>query len=856
MSSKVDYVSSSKMYIQQLYTSLGDAAICPKNNVAIELEGTTDEILTQLSEITNQSIIYNPEIFDDEYYNIVYSENNLSSAIQELFDSRDYEVIYNEHSIIIKKLPVVFIAGLIKQKSSLITLPYAAIKVMHKEIFTTSDENGNFHLSTTLPADLIISYLGHRDTIIRVNDQSDPDVIVELEADNELQEIVITGAEHSNNLINRYDYSGDKIQKLTKEIPGIGGNDDLLHATRGVAGISSGNGGIGGYFIRGGNNSQNLFLLDGVSVYNPFHSFGLTSIVTADVSQNLQIYKSGFRARHADKSSGIIDVKIKEGNAQTFHTHGDINTQDGSISMQGPILKEHTSFFISGRSTTLSGPFNNIVRDAIYRTNQAENSTSYYDIVLKLRSQINPRNTLEFTAYKSDDIISGELEPSSDIDENEQRLHWGNELYTLKWSSTLSSQFITNLRISSNSYFTDYQILNEFDDEEQNVLYIDNSSINQDFNIDLRLDALINERLRLQTGLTLLTKQYAPNSNILTEDSDEIDTDEQLSIASLSNITGEVEELESMQWSWYGELLLENSRHRLIAGYRLNQYLHDEYSLLSLLPRLSYNYFLNDKHRLELSISQTAQYDQLLSLSDLYLPQDIWLPSNERLVPQRGWHYNASYNMSNNRFIIRNELFLKLIDGITYSTYNPIDGAFTGLNLYTVQGKSKVFGYELSGEYISPACHLFSSLSISKSSHQFNEINLGNEYPSQFDRRLEFKLMGSFNISERLKIGFVNSMASGHPLLVTEPVNEELGLAPLDINLGGSKNQQRDRFMHRLDLSLIYSFQTKRIQHRIKVNLYNSYNISQPLYYVNDGSGLEPSFSLPTIFSIAYSFNF
>ncbi len=836
--------------------SLGLQLMAQEAKDDISLRGTMVEILGELSERIHTPLIYNPDIFDDQIRDITITNDSIDEAITRLIASQDLVIIRTDESIIIKKKPSINYTGSISQQGSLVSLPYAAIKIKDKDIYTVSDEYGRFHIKTTLPAELQISYLGHRDTTIVLLDNSGMDLKITLRSDNELEEIVIQDTEQNQNLLNRYTYQGDKIKRLTKEIPGIGGNNDLLNATRGIAGISSGNGGIGGYFIRGGNNAQNLFLLDGVSIYNPFHSFGLTSIVTADISQSLQVYKSGFRARHADRSAGIIDIKIKEGNANSYQLSGEINTQDAALSAQGPILNDQTSFFVSGRSTTISGPFNNIVKNAIYGSTDAENGTKYYDIVLKLKSQISPKHSIELTTYKSDDIISGEIEESNEGSDNEQLLHWGNEMYSLNWAAQFKPQVFANTRISTNSYFTDYEFLNEFDDEEDNVLFVNNSSMNRDFNIETRIDALLGQKIRLQSGVNYLSKAFSPNSAILTEDDDEIDPNAELTIDQLSQEIVDSESLKSNLFTAFSEFTFENHDHRLIAGIRLNSYHTEAFNDFSVLPRLSYNYYLSNQRKLEASISRTAQYDHLLSLSDIFLPQDIWYPSGGQLSPQDGWHYNLAYIHSNDHLSIRHELFAKRVSGISYSTFNPLDGGFQELNLYTVQGNSQVYGYELSGEYSNSNLSLMTSLSIAKSTNQFDAINLGNRFPSQFDRLIEFNLLGSYKISKKLTLGFVSYLASGHPLLVTEPVNEELGLVPFDINPIGQKNKERSGLNHRLDLSLIYSFDTGPIKHRLKLNFYNSYNISQPLYFTNRVSGLEPNFSLPSIFSIAYSFNF
>ena len=814
------------------------------------------DVLEDIAEKYQISIIYNPSIFEE-----LRSNNSVGETLQEelfsIIDISKFDLVINDRSVLIKKLKTQTkeISGYIKQEQSGITLPYALVKIRDQDSYAVSDENGYFQISGRLPYAINVSYLGHRDTSIFI-DQNDTRLHeIRLRTENYIEEVIVDERNTSSNETHRYYYHGERVRKLTAKLPGIGGNNDILHATKGIAGITTGNGGIGGYFIRGGNNSQNLFLLDGVAIYNPFHSFGLTSIFTSDISQNLEVVKSGFKPHYIDKSAGIIDIKVREGNEDKLYTSANLNTQDGALYLHGPIFRDHTTFFLGARSTTVSGPFNNAIRDVIYGNTEAENQTKYQDYILKIKSKISDKSRLEFTFYKGDDQINGELEQEGSEQESEQKLKWGNEAFSLKWMIGLKDNLFWSARVSGNEYYTDYKTINEFDDENMNLLVLDNSSLNRDFNWDTRIDWLLNPAFRIKTGISQVSKEFSPDLNIFTEDSDELEGVDRVTINDIPESL-EVEELESQLLTWYTEASFESRKNKLSFGYRLNSYQSESLSQFDFLPRISWNHFISEKNSIELSLSSTAQYEHILSVSDIFLPQDIWHPAIPELLPEKGWHYNLAHTWSNNRLKVRSEAYYRNIKNITFSSLTSFDDAYQNFNLYTIQGNSESFGLEFSGHVSLYPHELIFSYALSKSSHQFDELNLGGKFPSPFDRLSELNILGSFKLSNVLSLGFAFNASTGHPRLVVDNIDEELGIVPFEINPPGSKNETRNGWSHRMDLSLTYLLNSGPLSHHFKLNLYNSYNATLPLFYRNTNGVLEPDFSLPAILSFSYTIKF
>jgi hypothetical protein len=176
-----------------------------------------------------------------------------------------------------------------------------------------------------------------------------------------------------------------------------------------------------------------------------------------------------------------------------------------------------------------------------------------------------------------------------------------------------------------------------------------------------------------------------------------------------------------------------------------------------------------------------------------------------------------------------------------------------------ISGQSKSYGVEFSAEFSDDKKQINFNYTWSRADMQFDGLNLGKAFPYQFDRRHEFKAVGSINLSDQWVLGSSLYLSSGHPFLVTNTIDPLYGLVSVDINPPGLKNKYGTGWQHRIDLSLLYTFSSGVFRHKLKLNIYNSYNQMLPLYYtmVNSSpSDLIPNFAIPILPTLSYSVKF
>ena len=139
--------------------------------------------------------------------------------------------------------------------------------------------------------------------------------------------------------------------KTMKQIPLALGETDIMKVVLTLPGVQSVGEGTVGLNVRGGSANQNLILFNDAVVYNPSHLFGFFSTFNPDVLKNVELYKSGIQAEYGGRLSSVLDVHTREGNTKKFTGSGGISPITGRISLEGPIVKEKTSFIIGARST-------------------------------------------------------------------------------------------------------------------------------------------------------------------------------------------------------------------------------------------------------------------------------------------------------------------------------------------------------------------------------------------------------------------------------------------------------------------------------------------------------------------------
>lgn len=168
-------------------------------------------------------------------------------------------------------------------------------------------------------------------------------------------EVSTSGGEQKNQV--RISVESIQPQDI-KKIPSFGGTPDLVQVLQVLPGfVSTGDQG-GQLYIRGGSPVQNKVLLDGMIVYNPFHSIGLFSVFDTDIIRNADIYTGGFNAEYGGRISSVMDITTRNGSKTKFGGAAGVSPFGARLLLEGPLRKAKEgkgsiSYLFSGKQSYL-----------------------------------------------------------------------------------------------------------------------------------------------------------------------------------------------------------------------------------------------------------------------------------------------------------------------------------------------------------------------------------------------------------------------------------------------------------------------------------------------------------------------
>lgn len=224
-----------------------------------------------------------------------------------------------------------------------------------------TDVNGYFTISKIPEGNytLMVSYMGYDTLRQEVTMKKGQVLTLKLylvEAALNLQEVQISAEQTEA----RNDTRTSVIKvtpKLISRIPTIGGQPDLAQYLQVLPGVVFTGDQGGQLYIRGGSPIQNKVILDGMVIYNPFHSIGLFSVFDTDILRNADIFTGGFNAEYGGRISSIMDLTTRDGNKNRLAGKAGLSTFGGKLMVEGPLVKDDNegsiSFILTAKNSYL-----------------------------------------------------------------------------------------------------------------------------------------------------------------------------------------------------------------------------------------------------------------------------------------------------------------------------------------------------------------------------------------------------------------------------------------------------------------------------------------------------------------------
>lgn len=222
---------------------------------------------------------------------------------------------------------------------------------------TAADDNGYFILGRIAPGryTLTASFVGfipRTDTLaLDFNDSRSLDLSLAPD-EAELDEVVVESERQAANAQGGAGFISIRPSALTR-IPAPSVSADLAAYIQTQPGVVTAGDRGGHLFVRGGTPTQNLILLDGIPVFQPFHIVGTFSAFPADIIAYADVHTGGFGARYGGRLSSVIDVATRNGNKQRVAGTGSLAPFLGSVQLEVPLVPDHLSLLASVRESLI-----------------------------------------------------------------------------------------------------------------------------------------------------------------------------------------------------------------------------------------------------------------------------------------------------------------------------------------------------------------------------------------------------------------------------------------------------------------------------------------------------------------------
>jgi len=560
-----------------------------------------------------------------------------------------------------------------------------------------------------------------------------------------------------------------------KQIPSAFGEADVLRVVLTLPGVQSVGEATTGFNVRGGSADQNLILLNDATIYNPSHFFGFFSAFDPDIVSNIELYKSSIPEKYGGRLSSVLDVTDREGNKKKYTGSAGIGLITSRVNIEGPIVKDKTSFIFGGR-TTYSDWLLKSLPDA-YKNSSA----SFYDLNLGISHQLGKNDNIYLNGYFSRDKFRLNSDTS---------YGYSNRNGNIKWKHNFSPKFYGTLTAGIDNY--QYNIASTANPVNAYKL---NFSIKQ---TNLKADFIyyLDGKNTLDFGLSSIYYNLNPGDDepngaksLVTPLQVPVEhaLENALYLGDKYDITPEFSVSAGIRYSLYAYLGPQTIDHYLpnlpknaanlmdSITYKKNQVINT-YQGPEI--RISARYNLDDETSLKASYNTLRQYIHLLSNSTAISPTDTYKLSNPNIKPQFGQQVSLGLykNLKQNTIETSVEVYYKKISN--YLDYKG--GATLLLNPHierdVINTQGKAYGAEFlvrktEGSLNGWISYTYSRTFLKQDDPNAGElINRGEFYPANYDKPHNFNVTGNYRFSRRVNISLNVIYSTGRP--ITYPVTE------------------------------------------------------------------------------------
>lgn len=720
----------------------------------------------------------------------------------------------------------------------------AIVYISEIQTGATSDING-FIVLNLKPGtyDALFRYMGYESKKYQLEVLSDGEFSVSLRKSViQMQEVVVYGDRQMS--IRLKDPGLDKMStKSIRELPMMLGERDILRISTTLPGIVSAGEGAAGLNVRGGGSDQNAFYINKIPIYNTSHLFGFFPAFNADIIKDFSIYKGFIPAQYGGHLSSVFNIQSRQGNRKHFTARGGISPVTLNLVVEGPIKKDTLSYILSAR-WCYSDWILKKIKDPVI----SSSSANFNDISGGLNYDVR-KTQVSIFGYHSYDGFS-----LSDQNTYSYSNNGLSASFNRNFSNTLRGEF--SLISSQYSFSTT-------DKQEEMKAYEHSYKMGHyEFRGDFK--QTLNDKHSLEYGLDFIFYQldrgtvhpYGENS---LRNTVELGTEQ--ATESSVYISDSYDILPWMNLTFGGRYAMYTPK----GPQTVYEYAPDGPKTIKTIVdsttfsenqticryhepdiRVALNIKTDAAGSIKLAFNQMHQNLFMLSTTTAIAPNTQWKLADYHLQPSKSNQYSVGVFRTLSKLGIETsaEVFYKKTtnypefrDGANFLENPHVETA-------VLQGDQNAYGIELFIKRSFRKLEGWISYTYSRSlitvdgGSEWNQINQGEQYPSNYDIPNSLSVVLNYHLSRRVIFGAIYTYQTGKPVTYPVSVYYYNGLPVLDYS---QRNAYRIPDYMRTDLSVTIegNLKKQKFMHSSFIfSLYNAFGRENPysVYYkVEDG---------------------
>ena len=647
----------------------------------------------------------------------------------------------------------------------------ASVYIESPMIGVSTDQLGRYSLTLSKGRHAIkIKSVGMRTTQRQVMLYANGKMDIELEEDiTPLKEVLVQSERDVK--VTSVEMGMEKLDiKVMKQMPLVLGEADVMKVVLTLPGVQTVGEGTVGLNVRGGATNQNLILFNDAVVYNPSHMFGFFSTFNPDVLKNVELYKSGVTADYGGRLSSVLDVSARDGNLKKFSVSGGLSPITGRLTVEGPLIKDRSSFIIGARST-----YSDWLLKQVHNDRLQHSSASFYDLTANINHKINDNNSLTLSGYMSKDRFKLSADTT---------YGYSDRNASIKWKHVFNPNFYSTVTGTASQY--SYRINSEHNEDNAFNMdfFIRQYAAKADFNY------LFASKHALNAGVSVTRYLLAPGNMQPAGDSSKVRPDQlaheqavesAVYIGDNYEVTPKLSLYLGIRYSMYNYFGPRDVYQYTEGAPRTENNITDTVSYNSGKPiakyhgpepRFSARYIISPTSSVKFSYNRMRQYIQMLSNTTAITPTDIWKLSDPYVKAQMGDQYSLGYykNLKGNTLELSVEAYYKYMN----NTADYKNGAELLLNHHleteVLNARGKAYGVEFllkkpSGKLNGWISYTYSrSFLQAKTDFTSEAINRGEWYRSSYDKPHAVNLISNYKFSRRVNMSLNVVYSTGRPI--------------------------------------------------------------------------------------------